>query len=81
MAAPKTAELKGAFAKLKLGSVLIIGGSELDQNFALAARNIPNIDVLPSAGLNVYDILRRKQLVLTKDAVDAINARFQKAEA
>jgi large subunit ribosomal protein L4 len=80
MAAPKTAELKGAFAKLKLGSVLIIGGSELDQNFALAARNLPHVDVLPVQGVNVYDVLRHDTLVLTKDAVDAIHARFAPAE-
>ena len=48
----------------------------MDANFDLAARNIPNIDVLPNAGLNVYDILRRHTLVLTKAAVEAIEARF-----
>jgi large subunit ribosomal protein L4 len=51
----------------------------VDQNFGLAARNIPNVDVLPSAGLNVYDVLRRHTLVLTKDAVEAINARLGEA--
>jgi large subunit ribosomal protein L4 len=80
MASPKTAELKSAFAKLKLGSVLIIGGKELDQNFALAARNLPHVDVLPVQGVNVYDVLRHDTLVLTKDAVDAIHARFAPAE-
>ncbi|MBU6371431.1 MAG: 50S ribosomal protein L4 [Alphaproteobacteria bacterium] len=76
LAAPKTAELKKALAKLGLDNALIISGAEVDTNFALAARNIPNIDVLPSAGLNVYDVLRRQRLVLTKAAVEAINARF-----
>ena len=76
LAAPKTAALKKQLAKLGLDNALIIAGAEVDVNFALAARNIPNIDVLPSAGLNVYDILRRKRLVLTKSAVDAIAARF-----
>jgi large subunit ribosomal protein L4 len=47
----------------------------------LAARNIPNVDVLPNAGLNVYDILRRKTLVLTREAIDAIQARFAEKEA
>jgi large subunit ribosomal protein L4 len=48
----------------------------VDANFKLAARNIPNIDVLPNAGLNVYDVLRRRKLVLTKAAIEAISARF-----
>ena len=48
----------------------------MDANFKLAARNIPNVDVLPNAGLNVYDVLRRDTLVLTRDAVEAIEARF-----
>ncbi len=80
MSTPKTAELKGAFAKLKLGSVLIIGGAEVDTNFALAARNLPHVDVLPVQGVNVYDVLRHDTLVLTKDAVAAIHARFAPAE-
>jgi large subunit ribosomal protein L4 len=80
--APKTADLKKKLAKLGVENALVIAGAEVDDNFALAARNIPNLDVLPSAGLNVYDILRRKHLVLTKDAIDAINARFaEKKEA
>ena len=56
---------------------LIVGGAELDQNFERAARNIPNIDVLPSAGANVYDILRRDVLVLTPEAVEALEARLR----
>ena len=74
--APKTADLKKKLAKLGVENALFIAGAEVDDNFALAARNIPNLDVLPNAGLNVYDILRRKHLVLTKDAVAAINARL-----
>jgi large subunit ribosomal protein L4 len=74
--APKTASLKATFAKLGLKNALFIAGPEVDANFALASRNIPNIDVLPTAGLNVYDILRRDTLVLTKAAVEAIEARF-----
>ena len=76
-AEPKTKALKESFGKLGLGNALIIGGAELDTNFALAARNIPNIDVLPVQGINVYDILRREKLVLTKAAVDALEARFK----
>lgn len=74
--APKTKALKERFAKLGLTNALVIGGAELDGNFKLAARAIPNVDVLPAAGLNVYDVLRRNTLVLTRDAVDAVAARF-----
>jgi large subunit ribosomal protein L4 len=73
---PKTAKLREQFIKLGLHSALIIGGAELDKNFTLAARNIPEIDVLPAQGLNVYDIMRRQKLVLTRAALDAISARF-----
>ena len=65
---PKTALLRAKFAKLGLKNALIIGGQEVDANFKLAARNIPAIDVLPNAGLNVYDVLRRHTLVLTRSA-------------
>ncbi|MDB5569906.1 MAG: ribosomal protein [Hyphomicrobiales bacterium] len=75
--APKTKSLKASFEKLGLKSALIIDGSEPQENFALAARNIPNIDVLPIEGINVYDIIRRETLVLTKAAVDALEARFK----
>ena len=81
LAEPKTAALRGQFAGIGLTNALIIAGAEVDNNFALAARNIPNVDVLPNAGLNVYDVLRRQTLVLTRDAVDAITARFAEKEA
>ena len=73
----KTKALIGNFAGLGLTSALIIDGAELNAGFAMAARNIPNIDVLPIQGINVYDILRRQKLVLTKAAVDALEARFK----
>ena len=73
---PKTAGLRERFGKMGLKNALIIGGAEVDNNFKLAARNIPNVDVLPSVGLNVYDVLRRDTLVLTRAAVEAIEARF-----
>jgi large subunit ribosomal protein L4 len=73
----KTKALKAVFAKLGLANALIIDGAEVDANFRLAARNIPNIDVLPVQGINVYDIMRRRTLVLTKAAVDALEARFK----
>ena len=72
----KTKELAGQFAGLGIENALIISGVSVDENFAKAARNIPNIDVLPVAGLNVYDILRRKTLVITKEAAEGIKARF-----
>ena len=77
MKAPKTTELKKSFAKLGWSNVLVIGGKELDKNFALAARNLPDVDVLPSAGINVYDVLRRNTLVLTKAALEDLEARFK----
>jgi large subunit ribosomal protein L4 len=80
-AEPKTAALVAQLGKLGWTNALIIAGAEVDKNFGLAARNIPNVDVLPSVGLNVYDVMRRGTLVLTKDAVDAITARLNEKEA
>jgi large subunit ribosomal protein L4 len=73
---PKTAALVAQFGKLDWSSALIIDGAEVDKNFAAAARNIPQIDVLPVQGINVADILRRHKLVLTKAALEALEARF-----
>jgi large subunit ribosomal protein L4 len=73
----KTKALRGRFAKLGLANALIIDGAEVAADVRAAARNIPNIDVLPVAGINVYDILRRQKLVLTRAAVDALEARFR----
>ncbi len=73
----KTKGLKERFGKLELTNALIIDGAEIEPAFARAARNIPNIDVLPVQGINVYDILRRRRLVLTKSAVEALEARFK----
>jgi large subunit ribosomal protein L4 len=77
IAEPKTGALKVKLQGLGLNSALIIGGAELQENFALAARNIPAVDVLPVQGINVYDILRREKLVLTKAAVEALEERFK----
>lgn len=74
--APKTKALKDTFGKLGLSNALIIGGAELQDNFLLASRAIPNIDVLPVQGINVYDILRREKLVLTQAALEALSQRF-----
>lgn len=73
----KTKGLVESFAKLGLSNALVIGGAELDQNFRHAASNIANIDVLPIQGINVYDILRRGTLVLSKAAVEALEERFK----
>ncbi len=73
----KTKGLAKQFGKLGWENVLIIDGAEVEANFANAARNVPNVDVLPVQGINVYDILRRKTLVLTKAALDALEARFK----
>ncbi|MCA3634745.1 MAG: 50S ribosomal protein L4 [Methylobacterium sp.] len=76
IAEPKTKLLLETLAKLGWSNALIIGGETLQDNFVLAARNIPNLDVLPVQGINVYDIIRREKLVLTTAALDAINARL-----
>ena len=73
----KTKALQTSLAKLGLDNVLIVDGAQVDAGLALAARNLHNIDVLPIQGINVYDILRRTKLVLTKAAVDALEARFK----
>ena len=73
----KTSAMAGKLKKLGLENALFIGGAEVDNNFALATRNIPNMDVLPVQGINVYDILRREKLVLSKAAVEALEARFK----
>ncbi len=75
--APKTGELVKKLGTLGWSSTLVIDGTEVDRDFARAARNIPDIDVLPQQGANVYDILRRDTLVLTKDAVQALEARLK----
>jgi large subunit ribosomal protein L4 len=73
----KTKVLAANFTKLGVTNALLISGAEVDANFKLAAANIPNIDVLPIQGINVYDILRRGTLVLSKAAVEALEERFK----
>ena len=72
----KTKALVAQFAGLGVANALIIGGSEIEPNFGRAAGNIHGIDVLPIQGINVYDILRRDTLVLTRAAVQALEERF-----
>lgn len=73
----KTKSLKAQLDKLGLTKALIIDGSEVNEQFGRAASNLPEIDVLPIQGINVYDILRRDKLVLTKAAIEALEARFK----
>ena len=73
----KTKALRAAFGAATLRNALIIDGATVDANFAAAARNLPQVDVLPAQGINVYDIMRRDKLVLTRAAIEALEARFK----
>ena len=73
----KTSALAKKLGQFDWGTTLIIDGAEVDGNFARAARNLRDIDVLPQQGANVFDILRRDTLVLTKAAVEALEARLK----
>jgi large subunit ribosomal protein L4 len=73
----KTKDLKKKFEALGLRSALIIDGAEVNKDFALAASNLPMIDVLPQQGINVYDILRHEHLVLTKAAIENLESRLK----
>lgn len=77
LAAPKTAELAKAKAALGWKRALIIDGNTVNENFVKAARNLEGIDVLPTIGANVYDILKRDVLVITKAGVEALEARLK----
>ena len=77
LAAPKTKDLKAKLNACGLNNCLVIDGKEVDVNFALASRNIIGVDVLPTIGANVYDILRKDKLVLTKDAVSCLEDRLK----
>ncbi|MBC2836955.1 50S ribosomal protein L4 [Paragemmobacter straminiformis] len=77
LAEAKTAILAKTVQERGWKRVLIIDGSDIDANFALAARNIEGIDVLPTIGANVYDILKRDTLVITKAGVEALEARLK----
>lgn len=73
----KTKPMAAAMAKMGIESAVIVGGKEIDANFARATSNLPKIDVLPSQGANVYDMVRRDTLILTKDAVEELTARLK----
>lgn len=78
LADAKTGQLASAVKTLGWKRVLIIDGAQINENFARAARNLEGVDILPSIGANVYDILKRDTLVLTKSAVEALEARLGK---
>lgn len=73
----KTKPMAEALAKMNVNSALIVGGEEIDVNFARATANLPRVDVLPSQGANVYDIIRRDVLILTKDAVASLSEKLK----
>ncbi len=77
MSKPKTNLFRSKLASLKLDSALFIDGKDIDNNFLLASKNVPKIDILPVAGINVYDILKRDYLVLSENAVNGIKERFK----
>jgi large subunit ribosomal protein L4 len=72
----KTKEMAKKFAALGWTKPLIITGKEVDESFVKSVRNLKGVDVLPSQGANVYDILRHKELVLTKEAAEELQARL-----
>lgn len=76
LSAPKTKDLKNKLSVLGWTNCLIIDGKQIDENFALASRNIAGVDILPTMGANVYDILRKDKLVLTKEAVECLKERL-----
>ena len=77
LSSPKTKDLQAKLSVCGLNNCLIIDGKDVDMNFALASRNIAGVDILPTIGANVYDILRKDKLVLTKDAVNCVEERLK----
>lgn len=73
----KTQAMASAFAALGISSAFVVGGKEIDANFSRATSNLPRIDVVPVQGANVYDILRRDILILSKDAVEGLTERLK----
>lgn len=73
----KTKALKSQLAAFDARSYLFVGGQEVDAGFVRAARNLERVDVLPQQGANVYDILRRDMLIMTRDAVEHLEARLK----
>ncbi len=78
MSKPKTSTFREKMSSLKLDSALFIERDKIDSNFFMASKNVPKIDVLPLAGINVYDILKRDFLVFSENAIGGISERFEK---
>jgi len=76
LAEAKTAMLAKVAKELGWKKVLIIDGAQVNENFAAAARNLEGVDILPSMGANVYDILKRDTLVITRAGIEALEARL-----
>ncbi len=74
---PKTSLLRNKLSNLKINSALFIDGNEIEKNFKFAARNVPDIDLLPLMGINVYDIIKRDYLVLSEDALKGLEERYK----
>jgi len=77
IAKPKTKDLSAKIAKMNWGKTLVIDMPEESVNFALASSNIVGLDILPPEGANVYDIAKRDTLVITKSALERLEARFK----
>jgi large subunit ribosomal protein L4 len=78
MSKPKTSTFREKMSSLKLDSALFIEKDKIDSNFFMASKNVPKIDILPLAGINVYDILKRDFLVFSENAIGGISERFEK---
>ena len=74
---PKTSLLISKLSGLKINSALFVDGKEVEKNFYFAVKNVPNVDLLPAAGINVYDIVKRDHLILSEDALKALEERFK----
>ncbi|MBC10539.1 MAG: 50S ribosomal protein L4 [Rickettsiales bacterium] len=74
---PKTSLLINKLSGLKINSALFVDGKEVEKNFYFAVKNVPNVDLLPAAGINVYDIVKRDHLILSEDALKALEERFK----
>jgi len=74
---PKTSLLISKLSGLKINSALFVDGKEVEKNFYFAVKNVPNVDLLPAAGINVYDIVKRDHLVLSEDALKSLEERFK----
>ena len=77
MSKPKTSLFISKLSNFKIKSALFIDGSEIEKNFLVASKNVPNIDLLPAVGINVYDIVKREHLVISEKGLGQIKERLQ----